>query len=188
MKMMMMMMLIIMIRLCYSTENITPIYYSKWFCLHFTNCASFLTSGAYQKTFYTWYRKYWHFVQAKRQKKPYLVPIFYIWCTILQMMPFYIWCRNRRFTVQYGNIFGRAVRQVQYDVSSFVRVQINPVLYSKTYHNLFILHLINETWFSSVKILFHIYSILYTVQYFIKFYISLKESLSPDALLVSVCF
>jgi len=27
-----------------------------------------------------------------------------------------------------------------------------------------------------------------TVQYFIKFYISLDESLSPDALLVSVCF
>ena len=60
----------------------------------------------------------------------------------------------RRFTVQYGNMFGRvhslkshigrAVRRVQYDFTSCVRVQIYPVLYSKTSYNLFILHLINE--------------------------------------------
>ena len=42
--------------------------------------------------------------------------------------------------------------------------------------------------FLSVNRLFHIYIPYCTVQYFINFYISLNESLSPDAVLVSVCF
>ena len=51
----------------------------------------------------------------------------------------YIWT-----STQLKSQIGQAVRRVQYDFSSCVRVQIYPVLYSKKYNNLFILNLINE--------------------------------------------
>ena len=77
-----------MIRLWHRTENITPIYNSKWFGLHFTIGASFLTYGAYQKIFYAWYRKYWHLVQGKTAK--YLV---FGSDFVTYGAPFYKWCR-----------------------------------------------------------------------------------------------
>ena len=84
-----------------------------------------------------------------------------------------IYDNYRRFTVQYGNIFGRVHSlKSQYDFSSCVRVQIYPVLYSKTSYNLFILHLINETWlFKRLKTIPYIFHIVRSN--FIKFYISL---------------
>ena len=56
--------------------------------LHFTNSASFLAYGAYQKTFYIRYRKYWLLVQGKMAKKLVFGSDFMIYGA-----PFYKWYR-----------------------------------------------------------------------------------------------
>jgi len=52
------------------------------------------------KKFYIRYRKYWHLVQDKTEKNRIWFRFFDIWCTILQMVPFYIWCRNTRYKLK----------------------------------------------------------------------------------------